>query len=221
MFSRGRLDPNIAKYGCPYYILGAASSPPPPPPPPSGPVVSGVVARHRKGLTYANYVDVEPDVTKCGSMVVAIIILFSQNVTVSAGAFTLTSQPSGVSAGGVSFSNPTTLTAFVSANSVRLTYFGLGDSIPDGIWKLTIDMTKVSGPTYSGTGTHEVNEIRRLYGDLDNNSTVDGDDNEAFGNAYGSSEGDPNFQAAFDYNNDGIIGADDLETFGNNFGISL
>jgi hypothetical protein len=87
-------------------------------------------------------------------------------------------------------------------------------SLADGSWMLAVDKSKINAVEY-------VPDIRRLYGDFNSDGTVDGTDFAAFGNAYGSSTGDPNFDPQADFNGDGTIDGIDFAEFGNRFGKSL
>jgi hypothetical protein len=61
--------------------------------------------------------------------------------------------------------------------------------------------------------------LRRLFGNSNNDSTVDGTDFGAFGNVFGTT-----FAVGtngFDFNNDGTVDGTDFGEFGNRFGVTL
>ena len=59
--------------------------------------------------------------------------------------------------------------------------------------------------------------LRRLFGDNENNGTVDGADFAAFGGSFGSTgPGIP-----FDFDNNGTIDGSDFAAFGGRFGLTL
>ena len=59
--------------------------------------------------------------------------------------------------------------------------------------------------------------LRRLFGDSNNDGTVDGTDFAAFGNAFGQTVAN----SPFDFNGDGTVDGTDFAQFGNRFGTTL
>lgn len=83
-------------------------------------------------------------------------------------------------------------------------------SLADGRWQLTI-------PSVGLTSTLNDTVLRRLFGDVDNNGTVDAGDFGIFGTTFGASLiGSP-----FDFNNDATLDAIDFGEFGARFGLTL
>ena len=60
--------------------------------------------------------------------------------------------------------------------------------------------------------------LRRLFGDYDNNGTVDGADFSTFGGAFGTTPGPG---SPSDYDNNGTIDGADFSEFGGRFGFTL
>lgn len=162
-------------------------------------------------------------------MLMGLVVTFNQPVTFDAGAFTLVDLPSGVSPGGtVLVSNGSGLTTSTVGSTVVVGFHGGAaedpegvGSLADGIWQMTIDMTKVHAGSTSGSGTQTVNNIRRLFGDSNGDGTIDSTDFQDFSNAFGLSSGDPLFRTDFDTNQDGVIDSTDSGDFFNRFGITL
>jgi hypothetical protein len=69
-------------------------------------------------------------------------------------------------------------------------------SLQDGVYQLCV-------------GEVPVATFHRLFGDIDGSKSVNTSDTGPFGLAFLSSEGDPNYVAAFDYNQDGSIDGED------------
>jgi hypothetical protein len=155
------------------------------------------------------------------SRVLEIEVAFSTEVSIAAGAFsltngtaTLTSSPGGgIVVGLVNTFNGTvaTLTFTNDVNGVDTR------SLADGIWTLTVfsnSVAAISNGTPMTTNFSQPN-IRRLQGDHDANNTVDGSDLTVFGNLFGTGT------VAFDFNDDGTIDGADLIVMGNRFGAVL
>ncbi|CAN5206708.1 hypothetical protein BH11PLA2_BH11PLA2_44340 [soil metagenome] len=81
-------------------------------------------------------------------------------------------------------------------------------SLADGRWQLAI-------PYLSYTSPNNDPNLRRLFGDINTDLTVNGSDLVDFGNVFGS-----NFPA-FDFDNNGTINGADLVELGNRFGTSV
>jgi hypothetical protein len=85
-------------------------------------------------------------------------------------------------------------------------------SLGDGYWQLAI-------PSATYVSTDMDPSLRRLFGNSNNDSTVDGTDFGAFGNVFGTT-----FAIGtngFDFNNDGTVDGTDFGEFGNRFGVTL
>jgi autotransporter-associated beta strand protein len=160
-----------------------------------------------------------PSASLTTSRITSLTVSFNTNVAVDPGAFsitngttTLTSSAGGGLLVGVA-GNVVTITFDSSVSGVE---FG---SLSDGIWALTTDLTKVrNGNNVAGTGTTVTNHIRRLFGDIDGNGQVNGQDAGFFDRAFGSITGQPAFIAGFDWNEDGQINGQDAGLFDRNFG---
>lgn len=64
-------------------------------------------------------------------------------------------------------------------------------------------------------------EFTKLFGDIDGNGGVDTTDFIEFGNANGSTSGQPAYKAAFDFDGDGTIGQADYAAFEANYNKSV
>lgn len=88
---------------------------------------------------------------------------------------------------------------------------------------VTIDLPR----NFVADGRHTVQingqsfEFTKLFGDSDGNGVVDGLDYSDFGNANGTSTGQPGFRDYFDFDGDGNIGPDDYASFVANFNKSV
>ncbi len=159
------------------------------------------------------------------SRVTTIAVTFSDQVNLASGAFalsngtfTLTSNPAGGILTGSSVVGSQTV-ALLTFDAVVGVDFG---SLADGIWTLTVvaaAVTSIDGAPM--LANDETTDIKRLFGDINGDGTVDGSiDFAAFGNEFGASPGIGG--SAFDFNNDGFIdGAVDFAQFGNRFGMTL
>lgn len=155
------------------------------------------------------------------SMVWDIEVTFSIQVTLAAGAFTLTrvGLPNGVPGDNAAVGAISVSTQVVNGQTVATLTFGgantTAGSLDDGNWTLTIDHTKVTA-TYGGTpmaADYTQTSIKRLFGDIDGDADVDLLDLNAFSGALFSVAGDPNYVRAFDYEGDGDIDLLDLNQF--------
>jgi subtilisin-like proprotein convertase family protein/subtilisin family serine protease len=165
-----------------------------------------------------------PSAAVTRSMVQSLVLTFNTPISgVQDGAFSLTNGTNTITntAGGG-------ITAAVSGLTVTLTFTAVPGvdagslSLADGVWELTTDLTKVLNLfATGGTGTATQNDIRRLFGDVNSDGTVNLDDYEQFGAAFGLSTGDAGYTALLDANADGTINLDDYEQFGTRFGQSL
>jgi hypothetical protein len=173
------------------------------------------------------------------SMVIDVVITFSENVTVSGtlvNAFSLyRTLAVGEQPGVTGLVN---LIAAKSGNVVTLTFDNMGpglnpvfavhNSLPDGRYTLGIDASKVSGvdglldgngdgiggDNYSlpSTGT---NGVFRLFGDINGDGAVAASDFVVFRYVGGS------YFGAFDYDGDGAVAASDFIQFRKRFGGDL
>ena len=83
-------------------------------------------------------------------------------------------------------------------------------SLADGRWQLAI-------PSASFVSTLNDPALRRLFGDSNNDGTVDGTDFGDFGTAFGLTVAN----SPFDFNADGTVDGTDFAEFGNRFGVTL
>jgi hypothetical protein len=91
-------------------------------------------------------------------------------------------------------------------------------SLPDGVYQLVIDHTKVSNATGAMAADYTSPKFHRLFGDKDGNGAVGAVDYAAFRAGFGKFTGETGYFAYFDYTNDGAIGALDYAQFRNRFG---
>jgi hypothetical protein len=85
-------------------------------------------------------------------------------------------------------------------------------SLADGYWQLAVVPASFSSTAGDTT-------LRRFFGDINADGTIDGVDFASFGGQFGTTPG-PNV-SGFDYNNDGTIDGTDFGQFGNRFGHTL
>jgi hypothetical protein len=83
-------------------------------------------------------------------------------------------------------------------------------SLADGRWQLSIPYLSYS------TSLNDPN-LRRLFGDSNNDGTVDGTDFAAFGSAFGQTLAN----SPYDFNGDGTVDGTDFAQFGDRFGSTL
>jgi ELWxxDGT repeat protein len=152
------------------------------------------------------------------SRVTNIAVTFSASTDVALfqnpGAVTLT-RTSGGPAASVTIGSGLIVTPGAgNSNTITLT-FGLTSntaiehgSLADGRWQLAIPSLNYTSPLHGL-------DLRRLYGEINNDLTVDGADLTVFGNNFGTSF------VALDWNNDGTIDGTDLTQFGNRFGLTI
>jgi len=95
---------------------------------------------------------------------------------------------------------------------------GLGNSLMDGTYTLTVLSGQVNGGIFGGDN---VTSLHRLYGDVNGDRAVNGLDLAAFRTAFGTSAGNPNYVASLDQNGDGAINGLDLAEFRVRFGTQL
>lgn len=193
---------------------------------PAGPSYVSTVQRKASGNTTASRADVALGQT-C-SMLMALVVTFDQPVTADAGAFSVVNLPSGVAdpGGDLTGASGADLTATPAGSAVVLT-FTAGEvsepsgSLKDGIWRMTVDMTKVHAGGAAGSGSEIVDGIRRLFGDSNGDGDAGAEDDAAFQAANNTSSGAPGYDAAFDSNADGFIDPTDESEFGSRFGLGL
>jgi hypothetical protein len=166
--------------------------------------------------------------TWTASRLIGIRIAFDLPITsVDPGAFTIVDRPSSVSAGGTTtLANPGEISWNPSGSTVNLTFTGATGvanfgSLPDGIWRLTINMSKVYSNGTPGSGTVVVDNIRRFFGDSTGDGIVIGDDFDSLGAAFNTALGDPTFDPIFDYDNDEVVSNNDSDEFGMRYGAGL
>jgi hypothetical protein len=83
-------------------------------------------------------------------------------------------------------------------------------SLADGRWQISI-------PSLNYTSTLNDPNLRRLFGDSNNDGTVDGTDFAAFGSVFGQTVAN----SPFDFNGDGTVDGTDFAEFGAHFGTTL
>jgi len=159
------------------------------------------------------------------SKLTSITVTFGQAVDIASGAFAL--------AGTDPFNNAISvpLAGIIVTGSgtsvITLTFTGVSGvsfgSLNSGIWTLTVENTLVTaisgGPIMTADYTNS--NIKRLFGDSNNDGFIDGTDEGAFGSTFGSSTLDAFYDATFDVNNDGFIDGTDESEFGATFGYNL
>jgi parallel beta-helix repeat protein len=159
------------------------------------------------------------------SRVTRLDVTFSTQVTFAgpvANAFTL------VRNGGGSVGFTATANVIGGVTVVTLDGFtgGLTDfgSLGDGRYTLTVLANQISAGGVNMASNVTFNDTQglfRMYGDVNADQNVNGFDLGGFRTAFGSSTGDPNFQAYFDFNADGSINGLDLGQFRTRFGTTL
>jgi photosystem II stability/assembly factor-like uncharacterized protein len=99
---------------------------------------------------------------------------------------------------------------FDNANGAATTAGVENGSLADGRWQMAI-------PSLGYTSTLNDPSLRRLFGDFNNDGTVDGTDFAAFGTAFGQTAAN----SPFDINGDGTVDGTDFAQFGTRFGLTL
>ena len=162
------------------------------------------------------------------SRVTDVEVTFSTQVTIAAGAFTLTrvGLPNGAPGDNATVVAGFTTQVVNGGTVATLTFSGANTdfgSLQDGTWTLTVDHTKVTATAggaamaadYTQTG------IKRLFGDSDGNGTVDALDLFRLRTSFGKVSTDPGFLAYFDFDGNGTVDALDLLRFRQRFGTVL
>jgi hypothetical protein len=155
---------------------------------------------------------IEPNPEYTQSWVIGLIVTFDTAVTVAAGAFTLTN-------GTHTISNPGAVTVAGDGTSfLVLTFTGTSGvdygSLADGDWTLTILAAGVENALgVAMAEDHVRTDIRRLFGDLNGDGTVNHLDEDDFYLSVGTSEGEEYFSEQYDFNGNGIIDSTDLAAF--------
>ena len=90
-------------------------------------------------------------------------------------------------------------------------------SLVDGIYRLTIDPTKVTANGVAMAAPPQPFSFHRLFGDVDGNATVNNGDFAPFRNSFSKSSGDAGFNAAFDLDNSGTVNNADFAQFRGRF----
>ena len=161
------------------------------------------------------------------SMVTSIQIFFTSAVdtTLLKSAFSLirTGLPNKVAGDNAVIGN---ISVAISANGMvaTLTFSGAnteGGSLADGNWKLSIDHTKVVSNGEEMAADYQESGIKRLFGDLDGNGSVDSTDLGLFGMTFGLATSNLQFMASCDGDANGIDDSIDLGGFGTRFGSTL
>lgn len=142
------------------------------------------------------------DGTTQRSQVSSLTVTFSENVTVSANAFTLTGPN-----GNVAFSQVT-----LSPTQVRLNFAPLSD----GNYSLNLPAANVFDSASQHLTTGYGFNFHRLFGDADGDRSISSADFAAFRNVFGTS-----VASFFDFDGDGNIGASDFAEFRKRFGLMI
>jgi fibronectin type 3 domain-containing protein len=164
------------------------------------------------------------DGTAQRSEVRGITLKFDQAITLGAGAVTLGAYSGNdttgtLADGSAALGTPTTTDGGLTWTIPILNSTAFSDatgSLKDGIYKLTVDPSKITGGTLSGTNLSTT--FHRLYGDIDGNKTVNSADYFKFKAAFGSIAGQANFNSNFDFDANGKINSSDYFKFKANFG---
>jgi hypothetical protein len=110
-----------------------------------------------------------------------------------------------------------------------------GGSLNDGRYTLTALAAQITanGQQLNGGGTAGTNfvfadsgqatgsQLFRFFGDVTGDRNVNGSDFGPFRLAFGTSSGDPGYNAAFDINGDGFVNGADFGPFRVNFGLGI
>lgn len=115
--------------------------------------------------------------------------------------------------------------AGVNSNTWTITFSGspiIGNSLPDGRYKLTVnginivaDGRTVDANNVGTPGTTRVVDFHRLFGDVNGDAAVAGNDFNVFKTSFGGTD------FFFDYDGDGFVGNSDFNQFKSRFGGSL
>jgi subtilisin-like proprotein convertase family protein/subtilisin family serine protease len=156
------------------------------------------------------------------SMVTSLIVTFSERVVLPATpatAFTLDRTTGGGAVVGLSASvddsGPTTVVTLTFTNNTDQA------SLVDGRYTLTVLAAQVKDVAQNPMAANVTVDFHRLYGDLDGNAQVNGQDAGFFDRAFGSVFGQPAFVAAFDWNGDNQINGQDAGIFDRHFGQTI
>jgi Hypothetical glycosyl hydrolase family 15/Dockerin type I domain len=163
------------------------------------------------------------------STLTSLAVTFNSAVTLLPGAFSLTRV--GLP-GGAAGDNATVGTIAVSTQTVNgvtvatLTFGGAyttAGSLDDGNWTLTIDHTKVQAATGAAPMTADYTQanVRRLFGDINGDGTVDNLDFFLLKQTFLRSTGDPLFLSGLDYDGSGTVDNADFFQFKSRFGKTI
>jgi hypothetical protein len=161
------------------------------------------------------------------SMDTVLAVTFNTVVSLQSGAFTLTrvGLPNGVAGDNATVGTITVNLQTVGGVSVATLSFGGANvttgSLDDGNWTLTIDHTKVSAGGVPMAADSSQANIKRLFGDVNGDGTVNGLDYASFRAAYGSVTGSPAYMPDLDYNGDGAINGLDYAQFRARYGSTV
>jgi hypothetical protein len=155
------------------------------------------------------------------SRITRIDVSFSAVITAAPGAFRLTNGTTTLTSaanGGILISTSLVGGQTVATLTFDSTVAGVeSGSLSDGNWTLTAVAANVTaGGTPMSADFTQLN-IKRLFGDVNADGTVDGTDFSFFGNFFGVTVANN----PFDFNNDGTIDGTDFGAFGTRFGLTL
>jgi len=96
----------------------------------------------------------------------------------------------------------------------------VGNSLPDGIYQITLDKTKVTNNGVPMAADYASPKFHRLFGDSSGDGAVSSvPDYQQFRATFGKAQGDAGFNPFFDYNGDGAVNSvPDYQQFRNRFG---
>ena len=159
------------------------------------------------------------------SMVDSIVYSFTQPVTLTAAAFSISVVVDNTSTGNMVGVAPTLNVASVPFTNEWVVTFTdpvngsvIGNSIANGAYSISINpamVTAVSGGQNLSAG--ETDTFYRLYGDVTGVQSVKNVDANAFNRAWGNAYYSANFNAALDYNDDGKFTNIDANAFNRAF----
>lgn len=199
---------------------------------PSGLAADGEVEDYR--ISISNPEVVESVLINDGlgqrSTVSRLTVHFDQEVTAPASAYSVTNRGTGETVASLDVQS-----SVVDGRTVSVIEFNPGvgvhefpnapNSLYDGEYELVIDSSQVQ---LAGGGAAMTNDYRfgdeaadtffRKYGDITGDRSVNLFDFAAFRAAYGTSSGNPNFDAGFDSNGNGAIDLFDFAQFRSRFG---
>ncbi len=158
------------------------------------------------------------------SMVDSIVFNFTEPVTLSAAAFSISVIVDNTSTGDKVGVAPTLNVAAVPFTNEWVVTFTdpvnnsvIGNSIADGAYSITINPALVTSVVGQNLSAGETDTFYRLYGDMTGVQSVKNVDANAFNRAWGNFYYSANYNAALDYNDDGKYTNIDANAFNRAF----